>query len=130
MRKITEVLRLKFDVRLSYDAIGQSCNIGHTTAGEYLSRAKDAGLTWSLPEDMDHSALGNLLYPRSTSRETDRPIPDWEYVHKELKKKNVTLFLLWQEYNETYPDGYTYNWFCRNYKIWSGKIDVLMRFNR
>jgi transposase len=56
-------------------------------------------------------------------------VPDWEYIHKELKKKNVTLFLLWQEYKETYPDGYEYSWFCRHYKEWSGKIDVAMRFN-
>jgi hypothetical protein len=51
MRKIKEVLRLRFEVGLSYDAIGQSCNIGHTTVGEYLRRAKDAGLRWPLPED-------------------------------------------------------------------------------
>ena len=129
MRKIKEVLRLKFEVGLSYDAIGQSCNIGHTTVGEYLRRAKDAGLMWPLPEDIDDSALENLLYPRSPGRAIDRPVPDWEHIHKELKKKNVTLFLLWQEYKETYPDGYEYSWLCRHYKEWSGKIDVAMRFN-
>jgi len=129
MRKIKEVLRLKFEVGLSYDAIGQSCNIGHTTVGEYLKRAKDAGLKWPLPEDMDDSLLENLLYPGALFRETERPSPDWEHVHKELKKKNVTLFLLWQEYKETYTDGYEYSWFCRNYKEWSGRIDVTMRFN-
>ena len=129
MRKIKEVLRLRFEGGLSFDAIGQSCNIGHTTVGEYLRRAKDAGLRWPLPEDMDDSALENLLYPRSLCRDTDRPVPDWQYVHKELKKKNVTLFLVWQEYKETYPDGYEYSWFCRRYKEWSGTIDVTMRFN-
>ena len=88
MRKIKEVLRLKFEVGLSYDAIGKSCNIGHTTVGEYLRRAKDGGLMWPLPEDMDDSALENLLYPRSPGLAIDRPVPDWEYIHKELKKKN------------------------------------------
>jgi transposase len=129
MRKIKEVLRLRFEVGLSYDVIGQSCNIGHTTVGEYLRRAKDAGLTWPLPEDMDDASLEKLLYSRSPDVIVKRPMPDWEYVHKELKRKSVTLFLLWQEYKETYPDGYEYSWFCRNYKEWSGKIDVAMRFN-
>ena len=129
MRKIKEVLRLRFEVGLTYDAIGQSCNIGHTTVGEYLRRAKDAGLTWPLPEDMDDGLLEKLLYSRSPDPDVKRPVPDWEYVHKELKRKSVTLFLLWQEYKETYPDGYEYSWFCRNYKEWSGKIDVTMRFN-
>jgi transposase len=68
-------------------------------------------------------------YPQSPNKDTERPLPDWDYVHKELKKKSVTLFLLWQEYKETYPDGYEYSWFCRNYKEWSGKIDVTMIFN-
>ena len=129
MRKIKEVLRLRFEVGLSFDAIGQSCNIGHTTVGEYLRRAKDAGLTWPLTEDMDDASLEKLLYSRSPDPTVKRPMPDWEYVHKELKRKSVTLFLLWQEYKETYPDGYEYSWFCRNYKDWSGKIDVAMRFN-
>ena len=129
MRKIKEVLRLRFEVGLSYDAIGQSCNIGHTTVGEYLKRTKDAGLKWPLPEDMDDASLEKLLYFRSPDPSVKRPMPNWEYVHKELKRKSVTLFLLWQEYKETYPDGYEYSWFCRNYKEWSGKIDVAMRFN-
>lgn len=129
MRKIKEVLRLRFEVGLSYDAIGQSCNIGHTTVGEYLRRAKDAGLTWPLPEDVDDASLEKLLYFRSPDPALKRPIPDWGYVHKELKKKGVTLFLLWQEYKETYPDGYEYSWFCRSYKEWSGKIDPAVRFN-
>jgi transposase len=129
MRKIKEVLRLRCEVGLSFDTIGQSCNIGHTTVGEYLRRAKDAGLTWPLPEDMDNSSLEKLLYPPSPDPTVKRPMPDWEYVHKELKRKGVTLFLLWQEYKETYPEGYEYSWFCRSYKEWSGKIDVAMRFN-
>lgn len=129
MRKIKEVLRLKFEAGLTYDAIGRSCNIGHTTVGEYLKRAQEAGLRWPLPEDMDDNLLEKLLYPKSPNKVTKRPLPDWSYVHKELKKKSVTLFLLWQEYKETYPDGYEYSWFCRSYKEWAGKIDVTMRFN-
>lgn len=129
MRKIKEVLRLKYEADLSYEEIGRSCNIGHSTVGEYLNRAKLAGLRWPLPDDMDDNLLEKLLYTGSVSKEPQKPLPDWKYIHKELKKKNVTLFLLWQEYKETYPDGYEYSWFCRTYKEWFGKIGVTMRFN-
>ena len=84
MRKIKEVLRLRFEVGLTCEAIGQSCNIGHTTVGEYLSRAKQAGLVWPLPEDMDNSSLEKFLYPRSPDPAISRPVPDWEFVHKSL----------------------------------------------
>jgi transposase len=129
MRKIKEVLRLKYEACLSYEEIGQSCNIGHTTVGEYISRAKKAGLKWPLPDNMDDNLLEKLLYPPIEAKEPQKQLPDWSYIHKELKKKGVTLFLLWQEYKETYPDGYEYSWFCRNYKEWAGKTDVTMRFN-
>jgi DNA-binding transcriptional regulator LsrR (DeoR family) len=75
MRKIKEVLRLRFEVGLTYDAIGQSRNIGHTTVGEYLRRAKDAGLTWPLPEDMDDGLLEKLLYSRLPDPVVKRPVP-------------------------------------------------------
>jgi transposase len=129
MRKIKEVLRLKFELGLTHEEIAQSCNIGSTTVGEYLRRAKDTGLIWPLPEDMDDSYLEQLLYPPSPGAAIKRHVPDWEYIHKELKKKSVTLFLLWQEYKESFPDGYEYSWFCKHYREWSGKIDVSMRFN-
>lgn len=129
MRKIKEVLRLKYEAELTYEEISRSCNIGHTTVGEYINRAKEAGLRWPLPDDIDDNKLDLLLYPRSDSKEPQKQLPDWNYIHKELKKKSVTLFLLWEEYKETYPGGYEYSWFCRNYKKWSGKIDVTMRFN-
>jgi transposase len=129
MRKIKEVLRLRFEAGLSYDAIARSCNIGHTTAGEYVKRSREAGLRWPLPEDMDDKLLERLLYPRCKMKVPSKPLPDWSYIHKELKKKSVTLFLLWQEYKEKYPDGYEYSWFCNNYREWAGKIDVTMRFN-
>lgn len=129
MRKIKEVLRLRFEAGLAYEAIARSCNIGHTTAGEYVKRAREAGLRWPLPEDMDDNLLERLLYPRCKIKVPSKPLPDWSYIHKELKKKSVTLFLLWQEYKETYPDGYEYSWFCNNYREWAGKVDVTMRFN-
>ena len=127
MRKIREVLRLRWSIKLTYEEIAQSCNMGKSTVGDCLRRAIDAGLEWPLPEELDDNALEHLLYPPRPSSILKRPVPDWEEIHKELKRKSVTLFLLWQEYKEIYPGGYEYSWFCKSYKDWSGKIDLVMR---
>lgn len=54
-------------------------------------------------------------------------MPDWQYIRDELTGKNVTLFLLWQEYRQANPDGYQYSWFCEHYRAWRGKLDLMMR---
>ncbi len=71
MRKIREVFRLKFDCDLSNRKIGQSCQIGRSTVGEYLFRFKQAALGWPLPEDMDDVELEQLLYPSPICQPTN-----------------------------------------------------------
>ena len=98
MRKIREVLRLKWKCGLTNRAIARSCSISHSTVGEYVRRAEEAGLSWPLPADLDEDALFELLFPRP-SRPSSRviPCPDWSLTHTELRKKSVTLRLLWGE---------------------------------
>ena len=101
MRKIREVLRLKCECKLPHRAIARSCSISHSTVGEYVHRAKAAGLSWPLPEELDDDTLFRRLYPDSErSPRSFRPLPDWASVHTELRKKSVTLRLLWVEYRE------------------------------
>ncbi len=128
MRKIREVLRLRYDHKLTTRAIGVSCSIGRTTASEYLQRATDAGLTWPLPAGLDDEALELLLFPLAPSAPAgERPLPDWDYVHKELRRKGVTRFLLWQEYKSNHLDGLQYTQFCDRYLQWRGRQDPVMR---
>jgi transposase len=129
MRSIKEVLRLKWTCGLSDRQIARSCSIARSTVGEYLRRAEKAGLHWPLPEGMDDSQLDALLFPVAplVCSGTPRAMPDWAQIRKELKKKGVTLFLLWEEYKETHPDGYQYSWFCEQYQKWIGKLDLVMR---
>lgn len=128
MRKIKEVLRLKWECGLSDRRIAHSCSIGKTTVGEYLRRAKEAGLDWPLPEGIDEVELDRRLFPPPACVVSEaRSVPDWSEVHQELKRKAVTLFLLWQEYKEVHPDGYQYSWFCKQYQAWKNKLDVVMR---
>jgi hypothetical protein len=93
MRKIREVLRLKWCKGLSNRKIASSSGIGRPTVSEYLRRATEAGLTWPLPADLDDSCLERLLFPPPPDLPAlERGIPDWTHIHGELKHKGVTNF--------------------------------------
>jgi transposase len=128
MRHVQEVLRLKWGCGLSERKIAHRCGISRPTVAEYVRRAQVAGLSGPLPEALDAAALERLLFPaRRAGQFPTPPLPDWATVHQELKRKGVTLFLLWQEYKAAYPEGGQYSWFCQAYRAWAGKLDVVMR---
>jgi transposase len=128
MRKIKEVLRLKFDNQLSKRQIAQSCSIAHSTVSEYLRRFREAPLSWPLSEKIDDNQLEQLLFPRpQIGSPHRRPQPDWAYIHRELRRKGVTLMLLWQEYKEVHPNGYQPSQFCHLYRQWVKQLDPVMR---
>jgi len=129
MRKVREVLRLKFDGSLSNRQIGISCHLGKSTIADYLDRFQRSGLGWPIKDDMDDSRLEQLLFskPQQVQVAEDRPVPDWTYIHRELRRKGVTLMLLWQEYKQIFPHGYQYSRFCDLYSHWAGKLDPVMR---
>ena len=63
MRKLREVLRLRFELKLGYQQIGRSCSIGVSTVHKYLKRAQAAGVTWPLPDDWDEARVEAALFP-------------------------------------------------------------------
>jgi transposase len=128
MRKIREVFRLKFDCDISNRQIAKSCKIARSTVAEYLFRFQQAALSWPLPQNLDDNQLEQLLYPQLPALPAHkRPVPDWSYIHQQLRQKSVTLMLLWQEYKEIHPHGYQYSQFCHRYRQWAAKIDPVMR---
>jgi transposase len=130
LRKIREILRLRWGCQLSERVVARSCRISHSTVGDYVKRAETAGLKWPLPEDLSENQLYELLFPRTeqlTPKAT--PVPDWEQLHLELHKKGVTLRLLWIEYLEAYPQGYCYSQFCQLYRGWAAKLKTTMRLD-
>lgn len=130
MRKMREVLRLKWVCGLSNRGIARSCSISHSTVAEYLRGAQEAGLRWPLPEDLDEDGLFELLFPKSTASSPGViPCPDWQRIHAELRKKSVTLRLLWVEYREDHPTGYGYSQFCALYRQWAKRLDPPMRLH-
>src|SRR2546428_5288048 len=126
MRKLRDVLRLKYDAGLPQRAIAQACGLGLGTVTTYLQRATAAGLSWPLPDDVDDGALEARLFRRPTLA-TDRVVPNWADIHQELKKAGVTLALLWQEYRVAHPGGYAYSQFCERYRQWRRKLKPSIR---
>lgn len=127
MRKIREVLRLHFACGLSKRRISPLVGVGPTAVGEYIVRARRAGFGWPLPEALDDEALERRLFPPQSELPDDRPTPDWPSVAKELRRKGVTLRLLWEEYRAAHSDGYGYSWFCDGFREWSGRLSPTMR---
>ena len=129
--KIREVLRLKFAADLSNRQIAASCGVSHSTVGEYLRRSKEAGIGWPLPEELSETELEQRLFAeprRLAGNERPRVLPDWPQVHQQMRRKGVTLMLLWQEYKEQHPErGYHYSQFAHLYRQWRGTLDVVMR---
>jgi transposase len=128
MRKIKEVLRLHYERGLSAREIARSLDVGRGTIGNYLDRAQRVGLSWPLPSELDEATLEHRLFPSTEcGLQEKRQMPSLEYLHQELKKKGVTLQLLWYEYKEKHLDGYQYSQFCRIYRQWAEKLDPCLR---
>ena len=128
MRKIKEILRLNHH-GLSNQQIGRISGICHTTVSNYLAWLDRTSLKWPLPDDLSEADLERRLFPPPKPRKLarKREVPDWEDIHLELRRKGVTLLLLWDEYREQNPEEYEYSWFCRHYRKWAGKLDLVMR---
>jgi transposase len=128
MRKIREVARLAA-AGLSIRQIAGSCQIARSTVGDYLGRLAVAGMSWPFDPDLSDEEIDGILFVQTEDKLSlsKRAIPEWQHIHKELRRKAVTKQLLWQEYREEYADGYGYSQFCDKYKRWAKNIDVTMR---
>lgn len=128
MRKTREILRIRWHLGQSVRVAATSCGVSVSTVVDTEARARAAGLAWPLPEGMDDdSVLEAGLYPRRP-RLVEHAVPDFSAVHRELKRKGVTLELLWLEYKQTHGErAYSYSRLCELYADWRGTLDVVMR---
>ncbi len=145
MRKIKEVLRLRFELGLSQDQIARSCSISQASVSNCLARARVAGVGWPLEEGWDEARLEEALYahprhggpaggepvrgdPVQSLAKPQRPTPDFAHFHQELQShRRLTLLLLGEEYRQDHPDGYGYSHFCELYHRWHRHLDVVLR---
>jgi transposase len=133
MRKIQEVLRLKFEQHRGHREIAASCGIGAATVSEYLRRARACGLAWVDASRLTEAELEARLFPKPQSNATTTRAPvNFEWVHRELRRTGVTLQLLWTEYIEDAARSskgtpYQYSQFCARYLEWRARVDVVLR---
>jgi transposase len=118
MKKVIEVLRLKYATGLSHDKVARACGLSKGTVNNYVSATHVLGLTWPLPEGVDEARLEALLFP--TRQPSSRLVePDYFQMHQALKRKGVTLQLLWAEYVAIHAEhGYRYSQYCNRYRLW------------
>jgi len=130
MRKTREILRLKWHLGRSNRETAISVNVSSSTVSDCVRRAKRAGLSWPLDGALNEAALEALLYSGPRSKVSDRVrCVDWGKVHHELKRKGVTLQLIWHEYRLRHPDGLGYSRYCELYREWKTGLSVCMRQN-
>lgn len=128
MRKAREIFRLGLRCGIGRRQIARSCGVSHPTVSRYLRAAEKAGVKYEDIERMDDRQLRDLVRKNTiVSRRIPRPEPDWAYIHQELKKKGVTLTLLWQEYKEIHPQGYQSTQFSEHYYKWRKTIKLSLR---
>ncbi|AVL16943.1 Transposase for insertion sequences IS1326/IS1353 [Enterobacter hormaechei] len=128
MRKLKEILRLKYGAGLSHRQIGRSLAISPSVVSRYANRAAQLGIKqWPLPAEWDDAALMHTFLQTQVKMKK-HSLPDWATVYKELRNKCVTLQLLWEEYGERNPGGsYSYNHYCRMYREWLKTTSPSMR---
>ena len=110
MKKIREVLRLTHELGLSVRQVREATGVGKTAVSEYVSRAKVVGITWPIPPEISDAALEHLLFtPAGFHEGSTKRLPDWTKVHEELKRRGVTLMVLWEEHRAEHVDGHGYS---------------------
>ena len=118
MRQAREIARLKYLAGVPTRAIARRLGVAASTVRETLRRFEGAGLGWPLPNGMSDGDLEAALYANHGTKRGHRrhAEPDWPTVHRELKRKHVTLLIVWDEYIAANPGGYSYSRFCELYR--------------
>src|SRR6266550_4339450 len=129
MRRIREILRLKYEAGATERAIARSIGVARSTVALTLERVAAAQLGWPLPVTLTDRVLEATLYASAGRPQGSlgKPEPDWTYVHRELRRPGVTRMLLWEEYRQAEPDGYGYSRWCELYRAWEGRLSPTMR---
>ena len=131
MRKIKEVLRLRFELQLGQREIARACSISQGAVHNYLKRATAAGIDWPLAEGWDEKRIEAALFgDRQPIERRQRTLPDFSALHEQFQQhRHLTLQLAWEEYRQVHPEGYGYSRFCELYGRWLRKQDVVLRQN-
>jgi len=128
VRKIREVLRLKYELGLSDRKIALAVGSARSTVQECVQRCRQAGIGWPLPVGVDEVVLHERLYRREVPLSRS-PQVDFAKLRAELARPGVTRLLLWQEYKAQCPEGWQYSAFCDQYRRWLSTQELVLRHN-
>ncbi len=130
-RNIKECLRLKFEADLSHEKIARALQLSKGVVSKYIKAARDTGIEWPALALLDEAALGAALMPPANVVHSrgGRVLPDVITLHRELRRKGVTLQLLWEEYTAAHPDQPTYRYtqFVEHYRCYARTLKRSMR---
>ncbi len=130
MEKIREILRLHFNSKMSLRQISQATGISKTTVSEYINEFKRSDLDYGSTLKLSDHLLVEVFEGsnRAKNKKYEELAKNFDYYQKELKRPGVKLSLLWHEYREQQPDGFSYSRFCHHYGMWLGKRKPTMHF--
>ncbi|HKL11293.1 MAG TPA: IS21 family transposase [Clostridia bacterium] len=123
MQKVREIIRLRFETDLSIRQIAATCGVGKSVVQDVLKRAHENQITWPITMTSQH-LLATIYPPKKSKTGVVEPNVDW--IHCEMKKKHVTLMLLWEEYKTAHPDGLMYTQFCERYRVFKKQNQLSM----
>lgn len=131
MKEAREILRL-IAAGVSDRRIAQLVNLARSTVARVRVRAQTAGLSWPEAGALSEAVLIQALFERggaSAHRGVRRRAePDWAALHLELKRRHVTLMLLWEEYRAAAGENsYGYSRFCELYHAFAARLSPSMR---
>ena len=127
MLKVKEILRLKYEAKLSNRKIARALGISHSVVNDYIKEFRLTNKSYKEMIELDDKKI--LLCFKSTRTTKDKyPLPDFAKIHIELRNPIVTLTLLHEEYIDSCPNkqGYGFTWFCNKYKEYAKKINPSM----
>jgi transposase len=129
MRDAREIIRLKFSAGLATREIARRLGVAPSTVRETLRRLSMSGLSWPVAEGLSEAELEGALYGGRGSKRGRRlhAEPDWPAIHRELKRKHVTLQIVWDEYIAAHPGGYSYSRFCELNRAFEKTLSPTMR---
>jgi transposase len=128
MNKIKIILRLYYESKLSQRNIARSLKLSVGVINKYLQRAAECNLSWPLPEEYeDESKLASLISIVSKRAVLNNVSFDFKAIHQEMKRKSVTLQLLWEELQSTETKSISYSHFCLLYRAWRKSQPQSMR---
>lgn len=126
MREIKEIIRL-YESNQTKATIAKVVKSTRKTVRIYISKLNELGLNYEKIKDMSSLELTRLLFPPNKQGNVKRVEPNWEYIYTELKRKNVTLQLLWEEFKAENPDCIGYQRFCKLYQGYKQTLKLSMR---